>query len=163
MARVKRSVLALLVLVLASVSGVSCSGRSRLPRIEVVFAAPTGAASKPFSVEVVSTHVERSRGLMFRKSLGADEGMLFVFDRPAVHTFWMKDTFIALDMVFVSEDMKVVGILEDVPPLTQNGRSVGAESLYVLEFTSGAMRERGVKPGYSVRFVGQVPVGEPSI
>lgn len=152
--------LALVIVFIATVSGAACSSKADLPHAKVVFVSPSGVEGEPFSVEVVSTRAERARGLMFRKELEDRRGMLFVFDQPSVHTFWMKNTFIPLDMVFLSEDQKVVGILEDVPPLTETGRSVDATSKYVLEFLGGTMKRHGVTKGYSVRFIGAVPVGE---
>ena len=153
--------LALFLLLVAAVGLVSCSRGSNLPRVEVVFVSPSGAESKPFSVEVVSTRAERSRGLMFRKEMSPDAGMLFVFERPAMHTFWMKNTFIPLDMVFLSEDRRVVGIIEDVPPLTETGRFVDADSSYVLEFLGGTMKNHGIKRDHVVRFICTVPLGDP--
>ncbi len=152
--------LALLLLLVTTVGAVSCSRGSNLPRVDVVFVAPSGAESKLFTVEVVATRAERARGLMYRKEMGPREGMLFVFDRPAVHTFWMKNTFIPLDMVFLSAEGKIVGMLEDVAPLTETGRSVDAESLYVLEFLAGTMREHGVKTGHTARILGALPRAE---
>ena len=69
----------------------------------------------------------------------------------------MKNTFLSLDMVFVSRDGRVVGVLEDVPPLNEERRTVGAESLYVLEFAAGTMRKHGVTSGATVRFHGGLP------
>lgn len=97
---------------------------------------------------------------MFRKSLGAQEGMVFVFPNDEDHSFWMKNTYIPLDMVFVSKEMRVVGILPDVPPLTEEPRSVGFPSRYVLEFAAGAMKASGIATGAHVTIDGTLPVAE---
>jgi hypothetical protein len=97
------------------------------------------------------------KGLMYRKEIDPHRGMIFVFPEEKVQTFWMKNTYIPLDMVFVTKEMKVVGILENVPPLNEEPRTVGKPSLYVLEFGAGVMRKNGVTPGSIVSIHGQLP------
>jgi uncharacterized membrane protein (UPF0127 family) len=84
--------------------------------------------------------------------------MVFVFPNDEDHRFWMKNTYIPLDMVFVSEEMRVVGVLSNVPPLTDDPRSVGVPSRYVLEFAAGAMKENGIDTGARVTIEGELPV-----
>src|SRR4029077_18364685 len=97
----------------------------------------TGEAQLGFSVELALTPAEQNRGLMFRQALGAGQGMLFVFDQQSVHTFWMKNTLIPLDMLFIDKDRHIVGIVENAEPQTETGRSVGKPSQYVLEIGGG--------------------------
>jgi uncharacterized membrane protein (UPF0127 family) len=91
---------------------------------------------------------------MFRKSMPQGEGMLFTFARRKVQTFWMKNTCIALDMLFIDSDGLIVGIEENVPTMNTNTYSAGCESLYVLEVNAGWTRRQGVKSGQRVIFEG---------
>ena len=105
-------------------------------------------------VEVMRTEAERERGLMFREQLGADDGMLFVFPENGDHAFWMKNTFIALDMIFISENGTIVGVVADAEPMSIVPRSVGEPNRYVLEVNAGWSATHGVARGDRVRFEG---------
>lgn len=133
------------------VGGADASSRTAPPR--VVIESPSGRSSA-VRVEVVRTPEALQRGLMFREKLGQDEGMLFVFPATAEHTFWMKDTLIPLDMIFIGEDRSVVGMVLRAEPLTLTPRSCGARSRYVLEVNAGWVLTRGIKTGDRVRFEG---------
>jgi hypothetical protein len=89
---------------------------------------------------------------MRRKHLAPDAGMLFVFDETSDHAFWMLETLIPLDMIFIGEDGRIVGIVERAEPRTTVQRSVGAPSRYVLEVNGGWARANGVRSGDRVRF-----------
>jgi uncharacterized membrane protein (UPF0127 family) len=121
----------------------------------------TAERKLPFHVELAITGEEQTRGLMFRQTLAADAGMLFVFDRSSVHTFWMKNTLIPLDMLFIGADKKIVGIVENAEPQTETGRSVGRPSLYVLEIGGGLSAQLGIRAGQTVEFQG-VPATAPA-
>ena len=118
-------------------------------RVVVETAAGTRLAVR---VEVVRTDPERARGLMFRTSLDGDAGMLFVFDESADHGFWMVNTLIPLDMIFIDEDRRIAGIVERAQPLTDTSRGIGAPSRYVLEVNGGWAKAHGVAKGDRVRF-----------
>jgi hypothetical protein len=105
-------------------------------------------------VEVARTDADRERGLMFRQKLGADEGMLFVFPESRDHSFWMKNTLIPLDMIFIAESGTVVGVVQDAEPMTTTPRGVGAPSRYVLEVNGGWSAAHGVARGDRARFEG---------
>jgi uncharacterized membrane protein (UPF0127 family) len=94
---------------------------------------------------------------MFRRELPEDRGMVFVFPEQQIQSFWMKNTLIPLDMVFVSQDGTVVGVVENAAPLTEEPRSVGIPSLYVLEFAAGAAKKFGISSGSKVKFLGELP------
>jgi hypothetical protein len=98
-------------------------------------------------VELARTDAERARGLMWRERLEPDAGMLFLFEETAPHGFWMKDTLIPLDMIFIGEDGRIVGIVESAAPQTTTLRDVGAPSRYVLEVNGGWCAARGVRAG----------------
>ena len=114
---------------------------------------PAGKSSA-VRVEVARTPSELERGLMFRRELGPDDGMLFVFPETADHTFWMKDTFLPLDMIFIDAGGTVIGIVERAEPMTTTPRRVDAPSRYVLEVNGGWSSAHGVAPGDRARFEG---------
>ncbi len=117
----------------------------------------TGASTQPaLAVEIAEKDDDRMRGLMFRKGMNPDGGMLFVFDDEEVRTFWMKNTCIPLDMVFIGADGIIVGIEENTPTLHPKGEakagpgdvfSPGCPATYVLETNAGWTRKHGVKAG----------------
>jgi uncharacterized membrane protein (UPF0127 family) len=106
------------------------------------------------ALEVVNTPATRERGMMYRTSLAEDHGMLFVFPDEAVQSFWMKNTLIPLDMLFIARDGRIVGIAADAVPLSTGMRSVGVPSLYVLEVNGGWAARHGVRAGDRVELRG---------
>jgi uncharacterized protein len=96
--------------------------------------------------EVARTPDERSTGLMFRPSLGANDGMLFVFEQPGQQCFWMKNTLIPLSVAFVADDGAIVNI-EHMKPQTLDSHCSAKEVRYVLEMNEGWFARRGIKPG----------------
>lgn len=149
--RVARLLLSFVLLSLTSCSRVG-DGKHATVRFS-----EAGRDTTSFQVEIVATPEERARGLMFRKSLKKNEGMLFLFPREQQLAFWMKNTFLSLDMVFVSSDWKVVGVLRDVPPLNEERRMVDGNSQYVLEFAAGTAEREGIEPGMAVDVRGVLP------
>ncbi|HYQ81026.1 MAG TPA: DUF192 domain-containing protein [Anaeromyxobacteraceae bacterium] len=119
-----------------------------LPRVVV----ESGGLTHPVVVELAADPASRERGLMFRKHLEDGHGMLFVFDEEAEQSFWMKNTLIPLDMIFIDEAGAVVGIVERAEPHSTTLRSAGAPSRYVLEVAGGVAAERGIRSGDRVRF-----------
>jgi uncharacterized membrane protein (UPF0127 family) len=98
-------------------------------------------------VEIADTPATEQRGLMFRTELGKNQGMIFVFKRESIRTFWMRNTCIPLDMLFLAADGTIVGLLEQVPTLNEQQRRVRCPAAYVLEVNAGWTRRHGVKPG----------------
>ena len=121
-------------------------------RATVHFAAARGDVA--VSVEVVSTPPTIERGLMYRSNLPPDDGMLFLMGDEKQQVFWMHNTLIPLDMIFIGKDMKVVGIVENATPQTDDRRSVDGVSTYVLEVNGGWSKAHGVAAGTAVRFEG---------
>ena len=103
-------------------------------------------------VEVVSTPAKIEKGLMYREHLGLDSGMLFLMGKEKDWTFWMHNTLIPLDMIFITKDMTVAGVVQNAEPKTDTLRMVGAPSLYVLEVNGGYTASHGVIAGAKVRF-----------
>ncbi|MEZ4335973.1 MAG: DUF192 domain-containing protein [Sandaracinaceae bacterium] len=127
--------------------------RLTLGHAEVVLEPPGGEAVT-VRVEVAATPALQRRGLMFRHTMAPDAGMLFVFDEPEVQSFWMRNTYLRLDMIFIDSDRRVVGLVENAAPLTEDERAIDAESQYVLEVHGGFAAAHGIIPGTPVRFVG---------
>jgi hypothetical protein len=126
------------------------TGRFDLRRAKIVV---TGA-NVELDVEVAEDDRSRARGLMYRRSMGEGEGMLFVFEQRRAHRFWMKNTCIPLDMLFIDRDGLIVGIEENVPTLNIQHYRVDCPSLYVLEVNAGWSRRHGVKAGDVVQLEG---------
>jgi uncharacterized membrane protein (UPF0127 family) len=116
--------------------------------------ADTDKGERSFTIEIADDPGERSRGLMFRREMDDDHGMLFIFEQSQPVGFWMKNTPLPLDMIFISRDKKIVGIVEQAVPFSLDSRSVGAPSQFVLEINGGLSRRYGLKEGDSVRFEG---------
>jgi len=109
------------------------------------FVTPDGK-THTFNVEVAKTDEAQERGLMYRTALPEDAGMVFDFKNVHHATFWMHNTCIPLDMVFVSEDKLVIGVVT-APPLNDEGRSVPGLSKYVVELAAGVAKKRGIAIG----------------
>lgn len=120
------------------------------PQARVIFVTQTGEV--PVEVEVAATNDARRAGLMFRKSLAPGKGMIFLMDTERVQAFWMHNTLIALDMIFVDHDKRVVGIVAQAEPQTDVRRSVEEPSLYVIEVPGGWAARAGIATGDVVRF-----------
>jgi len=100
----------------------------------------------PLKVEVVATDRARARGLMFREKLGKNDGMLFIFDEPAYHSMWMKDTLIPLSVAFVDAQGTILNIL-DMEPQTLDSHMSAGPSIYAIETRKGWFAAKKVKAG----------------
>ena len=107
-----------------------------------------------FQVEVADTPSKRAMGLQYRKELGEDRGMIFLFPAESPQSFWMKNTPIPLDMIFIDRERKIVGIIEQTVPFSLDSRSVGVPSQFVLEVNGGLAKRHGIQVGDRVRFDG---------
>jgi uncharacterized protein len=105
-------------------------------------------------VEVARTDEQRARGLMFRRDLPRDRGMLFIFDETSEHSFWMHNTLIALDLIYLADDRRVVGVVTNAEPRTDTPRTVGKPSRYVVEVGGGEAAAHAVGPGTRAVFLG---------
>jgi uncharacterized protein len=105
-----------------------------------------------FKVEIADTPSKREIGLQYRRELATDRGMLFLFPEEREQSFWMKNTPIALDMIFINKERKIVGIVERAVPFSLDSRSAGAPSQFVLEINGGLARRYGIETGHTVRF-----------
>ncbi len=120
------------------------------------FTRADGTTTRTFRLEIASTEPEREKGLMFRKEMKPHRGMLFIFPSDTVQSFWMKNTYISLDMIFVNSARRVVGVLENVPVLNEAPRTVGVPGQYVIELVAGAAKDQGIAVG--AEFVPETPL-----
>jgi uncharacterized protein len=105
-------------------------------------------------VEIASDDASRARGLMYRRSVGPDRGMIFVFPTTEDHTFWMHNTLVALDLIFLDESRSVIGVVANAAPQTDVARGVGKPSRYVVEVGGGEAAAHAVGPGTRAAFIG---------
>jgi uncharacterized protein len=96
--------------------------------------------------EVASNYETRGRGLMHRKALAPNSGMLFIFDAPGLQCMWMKNTYIPLSVAFLDEQGTIINI-EDMQPQTEDSHCAKRPAIYALEMTQGWFGQRGIKPG----------------
>ena len=105
---------------------------------------------KSVNIEIADEYDELRKGLMFRESLAEDSGMLFIFEDEMIRSFWMKNTLIPLDLIFIDEDFVIVNIRENAVPCeedpcpTYNSKE---PAKYVLEVNAGYVEEQGIKIG----------------
>jgi len=125
--------------------------KKKLPVGQLVLETPP---HEPLNIkaEVCSTDQQRQMGLMFREVMAEDEGMLFLFPTERHQSFWMHNTLLPLDMLFIDSEWKVVGIVENATPQTDDSRSVPKMSQYVLELNAGAAARHGLGEGTEVHF-----------
>lgn len=117
-----------------------------------VLSSQTGAELGNFNAEVADDGKERTMGLMFRKELATDEGMLFIFPQDSQSPFWMQNTLISLDIIFVSADKKIVSLVAQAPPQTTEPRFPDGPYRYVLEIIGGRAKDLGIQAGDRLEF-----------
>jgi uncharacterized membrane protein (UPF0127 family) len=111
----------------------------------------TSTGEHVFKVEVMRTDEQRARGLMFRRHMPADRGMLFDFKTEQRVMMWMRNTYIPLDMVFITKTGIVINVAEDTEPLSERTISSAAPAFSVLEVNAGVARRIGLKAGDQVK------------
>ncbi|MFO7840384.1 MAG: DUF192 domain-containing protein [Desulfosalsimonadaceae bacterium] len=109
-----------------------------------------------YSVELAATPEARKKGLMYRKELAADSGMLFVYPEEDQRFFYMKNTYIPLSIAFINKDMKIIGIRQ-MKPLDETVIRSAGEAKYALEVNRGFFQRNNVAAGDSLEFAGPVP------
>ena len=119
--------------------------QAKLPTEEVVIKTKDGKEFS-FVTEMALTPGEQATGMMFRTEMGPDEGMLFVFTETRRAAFWMRNTLISLDMIFVRPNGRIANIIT-APPETDNSRRSNGRVLAVLEIPGGRAAELGIKAG----------------
>jgi uncharacterized membrane protein (UPF0127 family) len=125
-----------------------CDLIARIPEVRII--KKDGSRVKVL-VEIARSAAERNLGLMYRKSLERNKGMLFIFDEEKKQIFVMKNTYIPLDMIFIGRDMRVAGWVENAKPLSQQ-HSIDKPSQYVLEVNAFFCRDHAIEIGDEVQF-----------
>jgi len=128
----------------------SAAAYAQLPTIEL------NAGIHLIRAEVASTFETRAQGLMFRKYLGPNEGMLFVFPQAEAHCMWMKNTLISLSVAFVDAQGKIVTIAE-MKPQTENSHCAAAPARFALEMSGGWFAGKGIKAGATLQGLSKAP------
>ena len=105
-----------------------------------------------FMVEVARSEQEQAKGLMFRKQMGADEGMIFPRRPPDFASFWMRNTVIPLDMIFIGTDGKILNIAANTVPYSLDPQTSDGIASAVLELNGGRAAELGIEPGAKVEW-----------
>ncbi|MEJ0052497.1 MAG: DUF192 domain-containing protein [Methylovirgula sp.] len=116
-----------------------------------VLSIATASGTHNFNVDVMQSEADLEKGLMFRKSIPADYGMLFDFKHEQTVMMWMKNTFIPLDMLFMDKTGKVVGIVANAEPMSEKILTVGKPTDAVLELRGGTAARIDLKVGDQVR------------
>ncbi|MDO5663815.1 MAG: DUF192 domain-containing protein [Bacteroidia bacterium] len=103
-------------------------------------------------IEIADNNQRRARGLMYRKSLPADAGMLFIFDTEEIQGFWMKNTYIPLDMIFVNADNQIITIHTNTTPMREWNYTSTKPALYVVEVNAGYCVQNNITEGDKIVF-----------
>lgn len=143
MTSIRRWALAAFVLPLGLAASAQ-DGPQKLPSITL------SAGMYKIQAEVARTPDERSTGLMFRQTMGTNEGMLFAFDEPGQQCFWMKNTLLPLSVAFIADDGQVVNI-ENMKPQTLDSHCSKKPVRFVLEMNDGWFAKRNIKPGFKLQ------------
>lgn len=123
------------------------SARSEMKMRRDTLILHTASGAHRISIEVPESDREKSYGLMFRRSIGDDEGMLFPYPTAHEITMWMRNTYISLDMIFIRADGIVHRIETDTEPLSERVIASEGDVTGVLEMKAGSARRLGLKPG----------------
>lgn len=131
----------------------AAAAAQQLPRTQLA------AGIHLIQAEVADSFVSRMQGLMHRESLGANEGMLFVFDEPAIHCMWMKNTLIPLSVAYLDDDGAIVNIA-DMKPRSEDSHCAKKPVRFALEMNRGWFAAKGLRSGFRLRGVEKfIPAG----
>jgi uncharacterized protein len=138
----------LISLIASTASGLAASDRAQLKTEDLLV--QSAAAEHRFLVEVAATGRDRARGLMFREEMATDHGMLFVFEGEGERHFWMKNTPLSLDIIYISEVGRIVSISAHTTPFSESIIPSGEPARYVLELNAGTSEKLGINVGDAV-------------
>jgi uncharacterized membrane protein (UPF0127 family) len=120
---------------------------------------PLNVGGNKLTAEVASTDAQRSTGLMHRRMLPENRGMLFIFPDVAMHGMWMMNTYVPLSVAFIDREGRIINI-EDMQPQTQNSHTAAKPAKYALEMNLGWFAKRGIKPGAKIEGVEKAGVAK---
>lgn len=143
----------LLLLVLLNVSACQESAETLSGR----FTNPNGSSSPRLELEVALTHSQRRVGLMYRKKMEETYGMLFVFPDSEPRNFWMKNTYISLDIIYLGPELRVDSVVHNATPLSTKRRASEGPAKYVVEVRSGLAKKWGIKKGSVLKTETEIP------
>ena len=116
----------------------------------LTFIDSTGKVKDKIDIQIAETDFDRQLGLMFRKSMGENQGMLFIFPETSVQSFWMRNTYISLDMIFVDDNKKIITIHKNTKILSDQSYQSTGQAKYVIEVDAGFSDEFNIKVGDKV-------------
>ena len=116
----------------------------------LTFSDSTGKTKDKINIQIADTDFDRQLGLMFRKSMGENQGMLFIFPQESVQSFWMRNTYISLDMIFVNANKKIITIHPDTKILSDQSYQSTGPAKYVIEVDAGFANKFNIKVGDKV-------------
>ncbi|WP_414474173.1 DUF192 domain-containing protein [Microvirga sp. M2] len=129
---------------------IASAGAVYAQAMEALSITSQGGQKHGFQVEVARNDADRAQGLMFRRSMAADHGMLFDFGRVEPVSMWMQNTYLPLDMLFIRQDGTIARVAANTEPLSTRTISSGEPVLAVLELNAGTAARLGIKPGDKV-------------
>ncbi|MSP87220.1 MAG: DUF192 domain-containing protein [Alphaproteobacteria bacterium] len=147
--RIARLAAAALLLALAVAASAVAQQSPAFPKSALTI--ETASGTHRFNIELAQTPEQMSFGLMFRKQMAPDAGMLFVYESPRMAAMWMKNTYIPLDMVFIGADGRIVNIAERTVPHSEATVASNGPVRATLELNGGTASRLGIKPGDRVR------------
>ena len=140
-----------------SFSAVGCAEANKKEAVGAYFEVEEGKKTQPFSLVIARTNRARQDGLMFVRTMPSTSGMLFIFPDEQIRYFWMKNTYISLDIIFIDKDFKVVGIAPRTRTLSEKSISVFRPSKYVVELNAGITEKLGIKEGSILKALKELP------
>ena len=129
--------------VLAIALALAAGGAAALEKFQTV---EVKVGNHPLKLELAATEAQHMQGLMYREKLGANDGMLFVFDAPEYQSMWMKNTLIPLSVAFLAPDGSILNV-EDMEPQTLDPHMSAGPALYAIEMNRGWFASHGLRPG----------------
>jgi hypothetical protein len=124
---------------------------------ELTFLNPSSEVKAKIDIQIAQTDFDRELGLMYRKSMEENQGMLFIFPNETIQTFWMRNTFIPLDMIFINADKEIVTIRNADKTLSDQTYASTAPAQYVLEVKLGYCKKFGIKVGDKISWTAAKP------
>ncbi len=119
---------------------------------ELTFLNPEGQPITKIDIQIANTEFDRQLGLMFRKSMGENQGMLFEFPEASVQSFWMRNTLISLDMIFIDSNKKIITIHKNTKVMSDQSYSSTGPAKYVLEVDAGFSDKNNIKVGDKIEW-----------